>query len=156
MRGMYTPAERAEICDKIADRLVGGESMRQICEDDDMPDRATVLRWMANDDQLAARCARARDMQADATVDDMRDIELRVADGTMDPKAGRTVLSSMQWRAVKLAPKKYGDKSSLELTGKNGGPVQLSDTERAAKLKALLAVAQTRREAGDEDVSDLL
>ena len=36
-------------------------------------------------------------------------------------------------------PKKYGEKTSMELTGANGGPVQISDTERAAKIAAILA-----------------
>ena len=41
----------------------------------------------------------------------------------------------------------------MELTGANGGPVQISDTERAAKIAAILAAAKARK---DGDVSDLL
>lgn len=51
------------------------------------------------------------------------------------------------------APEKYREKSSMELTGANGGPVLLSDTERAAKLAAILATAKARK---DDDVSDLV
>jgi hypothetical protein len=37
----------AEIADTICDRLAGGESLRAICADAGMPDRATVSRWLA-------------------------------------------------------------------------------------------------------------
>ena len=37
----------AEIADTICDRLAGGESLRAICADAGMPDRATVCRWLA-------------------------------------------------------------------------------------------------------------
>ena len=51
------------------------------------------------------------------------------------------------------APEKYREKTSMELTGANGGPVQISDTERAAKIAAILASAKARKEG---DVSDLV
>jgi len=50
-------------------------------------------------------------------------------------------------------PDKYRENSRMELTGANGGPVQISDTERAAKIAAILAAAQARK---DGDVSDLV
>ena len=54
---------------------------------------------------------------------------------------------------AKWAPKKYGERTAMELTGANGGPVQISDAERAAKVAAILASAQARK---DGDVSDLV
>ena len=51
------------------------------------------------------------------------------------------------------SPEKYRERSNLELTGANGGPVQLSHTERAAKIAAILAAAEKRR---SEDVADLI
>lgn len=50
-------------------------------------------------------------------------------------------------------PDKYRESSRMELTGANGGPVQISDAERAAKVAAILASAQARK---DSDVSDLI
>jgi hypothetical protein len=84
---------------------------------------------------------------------EMADIERDTLDGSVDPKAANVVLSSKRWRAAKLAPKKYGDRIHTELTGADGGPVQIDDTERAAKVAAILAHAQTRRDA---DASDLV
>jgi hypothetical protein len=58
--------------------------------------------------------------------------------------AGHVELSGLLRSTVEIA---------MELTGANGGPVQISETERAAKVASLLAVAQARK-AGD--VSDLV
>lgn len=54
---------------------------------------------------------------------------------------------------LKAHDDKYREKTSMELTGANGGPVQISDTERAAKIAAILAAAKARK---DGDVSDLV
>ncbi len=51
------------------------------------------------------------------------------------------------------APDKYRENTRMELTGANGGPVKISDTERAAKVAAILAAAKARK---DGDVSDLI
>ncbi|WP_199734392.1 hypothetical protein [Aquitalea palustris] len=58
------------------------------------------------------------------------------------------------------APEKYRDNTSIELTGKGGGPVQLDDGAAAARLAALIARAAARKQAqangDDDDVSDLI
>lgn len=154
MRGMsrpskFTPELAAEICDRIAE----GESLRAICREDGMPDRRTVLRWLDKDSAFAARCAKARELQADALEEGMAEVETLTLAGELDPKAANVVLSSRRWRAEKLAPKRYGVRNAMELTGANGGPVQLSDADRAARLAGLLALAQQRR---DHDASDLV
>ena len=46
---------------------------------------------------------------------------------------------------AKWNPKKYGDRMINEHTGSDGGPIEISDTERAAKVKALIAVANQRK-----------
>lgn len=104
-----------EIADEICDRLIDGESMRTICNDPDMPHRSTVLRWMDADDAFAARCARARELQADAIFEDLQDI----ADNgnPEDVQRAKLRVSTMQWRASKLAPKKYGEKLDLAVGG---------------------------------------
>lgn len=49
-------------------------------------------------------------------------------------------------------PEKYRDNTALELTGKNGGPVELSQHERASKLGRLLAMARLRKQATDDGI----
>lgn len=110
--------------DAICDRLINGESLRAICEDAEMPDRSTVLRWMNADDDFAAKCAHARLLQADL-MDDMI-LETAQACTPETAIADRVKISAYQWRASKLAPKRYGEKTTTELTGADGGPVEFS------------------------------
>jgi hypothetical protein len=55
---------------------------------------------------------------------------------------------------AKWFPKKYGDRSAMEVTGADGGPVQISDTQRAAKISAILAAAQARKNADKDSGED--
>lgn len=56
---------------------------------------------------------------------------------------------------LKAHDPKYRDKQNIELTGKDGGAVQFNDTEKAARIAALMAVAAARQ-TPPEDVSDLI
>lgn len=116
------------LADAICDRLAEGESLRTICTDTNMPNRRTVLRWADTKPDFAAKCARARDAQADWELDEMAKIEADVLGGRLDPTAARVVLSSKQWRASKLAPKKYSDRIMQEHTGLDGGPFTINVT----------------------------
>lgn len=103
-----------EMANRICDSLLDGQSLVKICEPEGMPHRATVMRWMQEDDAFATKCARAREMQADL----MDDKILDVADASTPETAAsdRVKISAYQWRASKLQPKKYGDKLSQDLT----------------------------------------
>lgn len=115
-------AYNEEIAETIIGGLMDGRSLVQICEEDGMPNRRTVLRWMENDSAFATRCARAREMQAD-----LMDDKIAQLIDTVTPEsapADRVKLAALQWRASKLAPKKYGDKIDHTHAGPDGGPVQ--------------------------------
>jgi hypothetical protein len=106
-----------ELVQTICQQLMAGKSLRRICEAEGMPDRVTVHRWMADKPDFATKYAHARIIQADALEEDMAEIEDKTLDGILDPAAARVVLGSKQWRAAKLAPKKYGDKLDLQHSG---------------------------------------
>lgn len=103
---MYPPETRQLILDRIA----GGESLRRICEQEGMPDRVTVIRWLEAEPDFATKYAHARESQADVIFEGMADIESDVLAGTLKPDAARVVLDSRRWRAEKLKPKRYGSK----------------------------------------------
>ncbi len=109
------------LAELICERLMEGRSMRSICDDSDMPHRVTILRWMGKDDAFAAKCARARSLQADL----MDDMILDVANACTNETAlaDRVKISAYQWRASKLAPKVYGEK--VALTGATGGAIEI-------------------------------
>lgn len=103
----YSPKLADEICERIAD----GESLKSICNDEHMPNKATVFRWLS-DEAFRDKYERARDAQADALADEIVDI----ADGDgeeSDPQRDRLRVDARKWVAAKLKPKKYGDKSLI-------------------------------------------
>ena len=66
----YTPELAAEICE----RLSTGETMRQICRDAHMPHWTQVYEWLARDEALSLRVARAREAGYDALAEEALDI----------------------------------------------------------------------------------
>lgn len=125
-----------EIADRICEELIEGRSMRQICRDDGMPNRSTVLRWMDANPDFAAKCARARDLQADY----MDDLILETADACTPEtaQADKVKISAYQWRASKLAPRKYGDKVEATLKNADGESFK---TEEVGALSNRVAFA---------------
>lgn len=126
------------ICSEICDRLCAGESLRTICRDDHMPACSTVFVWLAKRPAFAEQYAHARDVQADAIFEEILDIADNATNDWMvrhgDDDAGwqangehiqrsKLRVDARKWMAGKLAPKKYGDKTALELSGKDGAPL---------------------------------
>ena len=115
---LYTP----EIAKEIIDRLLNGESLVKIAEDERMPSRVTIYNWMDRDPDFCTKCARAREGLADYLVDE---IEKLASSATKDNiEVVKLQISVAQWRAMKMAPRQYGDRRTTELTGKDGGPIQ--------------------------------
>lgn len=123
----YTP----EIALAICERLVGKESLRKICLDEDMPSTTSVFRWLEAHESFREQYARAREMQADAFADEMTDIadtpmvgqtKKITEDGveiTEEDMLGHRKLQidTRKWIASKLKPKKYGEKQQVEHSG---------------------------------------
>jgi hypothetical protein len=125
-----------DIADTICTRLAAGESLRGICRDDGLPDASTVFRWLASSDEtykgFREQYTRARDIQADALVDEILEISDNATNDWMTRnnaegeslgwqlngehvQRSRLRVDSRKWFASKVAPKRYGDK--LELAG---------------------------------------
>lgn len=160
MLGMKTP----EILDEICERLTNGEPLRAVCRDEHMPSWRTVYDWINADKDFAARIEHARQMGADAIADDIITMLDEPPERTGTQFGDKVDGGHVQWQKnrveqrlkllAKWHPKKYGDKTAMELTGADGGPVQITDTERAAKIAAILASAKARQDG--DDVSDLV
>lgn len=134
-----------ELFDTICERIAEGESLRDICKNADMPNKATVFRWLASNPALSDQYARARESQADALFDDILEIADNATNDWMERNgedgSGWSVngdhiqrsklrIDARKWMAGKLRPKVYGDK--LEIDGKVGLTVTLEGD--AAKL----------------------
>lgn len=131
----YTPELTDEICARIAE----GRSLLSISKDEDMPAQATIYRWLFNNPKFQEKYARAREAQADVLAEEIRDIadtpiigeKVTTKGETKETVTGDTVdrsrlmVESRKWLAMKLKPKKYGDRidGKFEHTGKDGGAV---------------------------------
>ncbi len=157
------------IADEICDRISNGESLRSVCRDPRMPCTSTVCKWLSLNEGFAQQYAKARLAQADALFDEALDIADNASNDWMernDPdnkgyaingeayQRSRLRIDTRKWVAGKLNPKKYGDKVLNEITGKEGGPIEVSDVTDAERVKALLAFiaeARAKKLVGPED-----
>lgn len=140
------------IADEVCERIVEGESSRQICRDTHMPSTSTLFKWLADQPTFSEQYARAKEIQLERMADELLEIS---DDGTNDwmereKEAGRieTVpdhehinrsrlrVDSRKWLLSKLVPKRYGDKQTLEHTGPDGGAIQVAMDQE--KLKSFI------------------
>jgi hypothetical protein len=115
---MYTEEVAARICEELS----AGRSLRTICADDGMPDKATVFRWLAAHETFRDQYARAREAQADAMLEEIIEISDDGSNDTYTDEQGqkrteqdviarsRLRVEARKWAMSKMAPKKYGDK----------------------------------------------
>lgn len=114
-----------ETADLICERISEGESLRKICADDEMPNKATVFRWLAAHAEFRDQYAHAREAQADSLADEILDIADDSRLDTYIDENGNTRtdqevigrsrlrVDARKWLASKMAPKKYGDKVAI-------------------------------------------
>ena len=69
-RHAYSP----ELTDLICERLLDGTSLRQICQDKNMPARSAIIVWLAKHKEFARKYMIARQIQIDCLLGDMLDI----------------------------------------------------------------------------------
>lgn len=104
-----------ELIEAICTAVAGGMSIKQVAAELDMPSEPSIYRKMASDAKFAEQMGQARaaqqDHEADACVD--------MADQATpeDWQVVKLRIWARQWRAAKLAPKKYGDKQQIEHSG---------------------------------------
>lgn len=122
----YTKELGDEICVRIAD----DEGVSAICRDERMPSRTTIYMWLRTQEEFANNYARARNDQGHTVADEMREIRRKIESGELDPAAARVITDALKWEAGKRAPKSYGERSAVELSGPNGGAIPISAITR--------------------------
>jgi len=117
-----------ETADKICERIANGESVRKICKDKAMPAQSTIFKWLVDNANFSEQYTRAREAQADLIFEEMFEIADDGSNDWMD-REGKVELNSehiqrsrlridaRKWMLSKMAPKKYGDKVSLDHSG---------------------------------------
>lgn len=153
---VYTKKLAEEICEQ----LKNGRSLRSICLDEGMPHRTSVFTWLDRYPDFLDQYKRAREQQADTLFDECLDI---AEDGSNDwmerqSKSGEVFevpnhehisrsklrIDTRMAMIKRLAPKKYIEKSALELSGAEGGAIR---TDNRVKIEFVTAGA------GDADTA---
>jgi hypothetical protein len=123
------------IAEAICDQIMCGKTLHQICALDGMPSIGTLTRWLRQHKDFDALYARAKEIQADILADEILDL---ADDPTIDPTRLRVRVDTRKWMAAKFKPRRYGERTAVELTGS----VQaLSDEELDRQIRDLLAEA---------------
>lgn len=159
-----------DVAEEILRRFAGGEHIKSICQDSDMPARSTVYMWLADDSDARSplliswqsAMAKARTAHAFAMADDAIDI---ADDGsndyvTRERQDGSTheVLNAEHVQRSKLrvdtrlklvekyAPEQFGN--ALMLTGANGGPIKVETNPKDVARRLAFALALGASRAG--------
>lgn len=134
----YTP----EIADSICDHIAKGKSLVGWCNTEGNAGYSTVMRWLEAHEDFREKYARARADQADFLAEEILQIADDGLNDTYTDEEGnvrtnqdviarsRLRVDSRKWYASKLLPKKYGDRVQQEVSGPDGGPVQVTDPAR--------------------------
>ena len=154
-KSTYTPEVAKEICEWLSD----GKTLADFCRQDGKPAYRTVRDWLDAHEEFAASYARARDLGFDIIAEEC----MVIADEQPPTTAnGATDAGYVSWQKNRIwtrtqllgkwNPKKYGEARQIEITGKDGGPIQtqsvvidpasLDEEAREALLYAMAAVDQ--------------
>jgi hypothetical protein len=140
------------IANVICIRIMEGESLNKILKDEGMPAQSTVYEWLLRRPEFAEKYARAREDQADTLADEI----LAIADEppevvpVYDRRTGELIehkldsayllwqknrMDARKWTAMKLKPKKYGDK--ITHAGDPEAPLQINNDAVALLAEAV-------------------
>ena len=144
----YDPELAAAFCAAVAE---GDKSIRAICKLPDMPSKATVFRWLADNEEFRKLYELARDEQAETHVDEV----VEIADAAKATKIGVAKAKLQIYARIELAqkmkPRKYG--RQLQLTGEGGGAIEhrvtkLTDAELEMEIERLRSANDVGNDEG--------
>lgn len=126
------------ILQRVCDGLTEGLSIKQTCQPDDMPRWQEVYLEMQKDEAIRSAIAYAREAQQEVTADDI--VEMADLATAEDHNVVKLRIWARQWRAAKLAPKKYGEKQVLDVNvdmGKTAAAVLMDLSARATQSNVI-------------------
>lgn len=99
-----------ELAERIVERLASGEPLKKICQDEDMPNYMTVLKWQDRHPDFGMLSARAKQDGTHALADEC----LSIADDPHIDPADKRVRIDTRIRLIgKWNSKVYGDKVAV-------------------------------------------
>ena len=135
-----------EMGNLICDKLTEGVSLRKLCMSDEFPNASTVYVWLDRFPEFAEKYARARE----AATEDMLEDLLEIADDPkMDAQEKRVRIDTRKWVMGRLKPKKYGDKSTVDVGNKEGETLKVDNSIDTVALTLRLAKALREADADE-------
>lgn len=164
-----------QLADEICRRIVGGQSLASICDEEGMPSTSTVMYWRHTKPDFKAQYEASREAQADAIFEELLEIaddgsndwmEVQSAKGKIDivldkehVQRSRVRIDTRFRMLEKMNSKRYGAKVELDHRSGDGtmSPKNMNDQQKADKIAAILARAEAKRSKSKvDDGTDLV
>lgn len=120
--------------------IENGESLISACKKHDITKGSFLYRVKQNKelyDHYVRACETRGILIGESIEQDMEDIRNK----KLDPTAGRVIIDTKKWLASKMFPRMFGEKQAVEVTGKDGGSISITqdvDMEKIKQLKEML------------------
>lgn len=143
----YTRALGEKLCARVAE----GETMAAVAREMGIP-RARIVSWTRRYKAFGEAYKEACEMRMLALEDKLAEICDEATEVALDPECGRERVNAcklkadiVKWQLMKLMPKRYGDRTQMEVTGKDGAELIPKRTkEEMAEFAAMLAAARAK------------
>jgi hypothetical protein len=158
---------KPETGDKILELMANGMTLTEACDELGLY-RSTVYAWAERNPSFATTLARAKLALAEHAFSQAHAIPKKLYESALKGEelsgpmvaAARLYTDSLKWYAERLNPRDYAQQSkqSIELTGKNGGPIQttaLVFDSRDLSIEARDALRQALLSAKPNEINDL-
>ncbi len=123
-----------ELFNAMIMRISGGASLNRLCSENGFPDVAAAFRWVHESPENEQEYARAVENRASARADRIDEYGDKLLNGEITSDVARVLIDKEKWQAGKENPKKYSDKTQIELTGKDGEPLSIRLIEAQQRL----------------------
>ena len=119
---------RETIVVRICELLAQGHSLAAICRRKNLPAPSTIYKWLAESPEFSERYAHAREQQADFYADEIIEIADNCPPETGEVAKAKLKIDARKWKAARLAPKKYSEKTELDLKSTDGSMTPIKIT----------------------------
>ncbi len=83
------------------------------------------FRWLAEHQEFRDQYAKATETRADSIFEEIFEIADYVIPDAAEVAKARLRVDTRKWALARMNPRKYGDKVTNELVGKDGGAIQI-------------------------------
>lgn len=134
-----------ELADDICRQVALGSNLRRISRDESMPSEETLYRWRHDIPEFSKKYQQAFEDRADSRNHNLDDIKEKVEKGLLEPAAAAVIVKAEIWQAGRENPKRFGDKQTTEVVGKDGKDLipEADSGELARRVAFILSQAKT-------------